>query len=572
MKRNLFVIVSMMLFVLNAGAAHAAARLALVIGNSAYQNVAELKNPKNDAAAMTKKLTSLGFDVVQGTDLDLNEMRSTVRNFIKKLSGAEMALFFYAGHGLQVNGKNYMAPIDANLSTYDDLEFEAVPIDLVLSAMERNTKTNMVFLDACRNNPLAVNLARSMGTRSAAVGRGLASIGSGVGTLVSFSTQPGNVALDGTGFNSPYTTALLKHLGTPGEDIAASMKGVRRDVLKATGGKQVPWEHSSLTGDVILKVAPATSSKIVSVPAANGSVFQSEAASDKATELVFWSSVKDSTDPQAFEIYLRRYPTGVFADLASVKLRGARQGKNPDTAPKISDSSSEVAYWKSIESGGSAVYFESYIARYPNGLFIDIAKLKLAAMATKLVQEPKVEVEKPTEVALLTPSDEETARGVIEEEPATDVRLDRDGTRQVQKELNRLGCKLGSVDGFWGKRSRRALNEYKKRSKVKLASLEPTSGLLTILENTKVRVCPAAQNARSLNRKATARTVRVQRQQPRRVVREERRFEEDPRFRRESRFDREPEPRFGREPEPRRSRVCLSCIGAVIGGFVLGKH
>ncbi|MBL4727720.1 MAG: caspase family protein [Rhizobiaceae bacterium] len=558
----------MILFVLNTGAAHAAARLALVIGNSAYQNVAVLKNPKNDAAAMTKKLTSLGFDVVQGTDLDLNEMRRTVRDFIRKLSGAEMALFFYAGHGLQVNGKNYMAPIDATLNTYGDLEFEAVPIDLVLSAMERNTKTNMVFLDACRNNPLAVNLARSMGTRSAAVGRGLASIGSGVGTLVSFSTQPGNVALDGDGVNSPYTTALVAHLGTPGEDIAVSMKGVRRDVLSATGGKQVPWEHSSLTGDVILKAAPAIASKVVSVPANNASAIQSGAGSDKATELVFWGSVKDSTDPKAFEIYLRRYPTGVFSDLASVKLSAARRVQSGEARPRVSDSSTEIAYWKSIESGGSAVFFESYIARYPNGLFVDIANLKLAALNAKIAPDIKPDTGKTSKLASLSPKDGETPRSAIVEVPVINVKLDREGTRKVQKELNRLGCSLGSADGLWGKRSRRALTEYSKRSKAELASLEPTDGLLTILEKTKVRICPVAQRARSINKNASrtrsssantrSRSQRTVRQQPRDVVREERRFEDN------SRFD--------REPEPRRRGVCLSCIGAVIGGIIAGKH
>lgn len=246
----------------------AAKRVALVVGNSAYEHVAELANPANDAADMSAKLRSLGFTVIEGRDLGLTDLRGKVREFVSALTDAEMGLFYYAGHGLQVSGENYIAPVDARLETFDDLDFEALPIGMVLSAMERKTKTNLVFLDACRNNPLARNLARSMGTRSAEVGRGLARISSGVGTLISFSTQPGNVALDGTGRNSPFTSALVKHIGTPGEDIARSLRKVRNDVLNATGGKQVPWENSSLTGDVILNasLSPATTVQIQPQP------------------------------------------------------------------------------------------------------------------------------------------------------------------------------------------------------------------------------------------------------------------------------------------------------------------
>ncbi len=239
-------------FAAGAATAQSAKRVALVIGNSAYANVLQLANPRNDAADMAAKLQSLGFEVTSGTDLDLAAMRATVRDFIKNLDGTHLALMFYAGHGLQVNGVNYMVPIDAKLATQDDLEFEAMPMDIVLSAMERNAEVNLVFLDACRDNPLARNLARSMGTRSAAVGVGLARMGSGVGSLIAFSTQPGNVALDGQGRNSPFTAALLQHLGAPGEDITRELIRVRRDVIAATQGKQVPWDNSSLTGEVVL--------------------------------------------------------------------------------------------------------------------------------------------------------------------------------------------------------------------------------------------------------------------------------------------------------------------------------
>jgi uncharacterized caspase-like protein len=246
--------------------AHAERRVALVIGNSAYAHVPQLANPKNDAADMAKKLQELGFEVVVGEDLDLSSMRKTAREFTRKIEGADMALFFYGGHGLQVNGSNYMAPVDAQLMSYNDLDYEAFPMDMILTAMERNTKVNLVFLDACRDNPLAENLARSMGTRSGAVGRGLAKLGSGVGSLIAFATQPGNVALDGDGRNSPFTTALLKHLGTPGQSVTEDLVLVRREVLDATEGKQVPWDNSSLTGPVILKEKPKEEPKVEPAP------------------------------------------------------------------------------------------------------------------------------------------------------------------------------------------------------------------------------------------------------------------------------------------------------------------
>jgi len=501
MIRKLVFVTSLVLFALSVGSAHSATRLALVIGNAAYTNVPELTNPKNDAEAMSDKLASLGFEVIKGIDLDLIGMRKTVRNFVNKLDGAEIALFFYAGHGLQVNGQNYMAPVDATLSHYNDLEFETVPINLVLSAMERSSKTNLVFLDACRNNPLAVNLARSLGTRSASVGRGLASIGSGVGTLVSFSTEPGNVALDGSGKNSPYTEALVKYLGTPGEDIATTMKSVRRQVLKSTDGKQVPWEHSSLTGEVILRTEPTAGIMSKEETGANVAAGSTNRV-DRETEFIFWNSVKDSNQPAAFEAYLRRYPNGVFADLASINLSLAKQRLVNGRQAIVTDNSTEIAYWKSIESGGGAVFFKSYLARYPDGLFVEIANLKLAAIDEDFKQKPNralaIDGNGSTKVAVLTPPTAPVSPTAINEP------LDRAGTRQVQIELNRLGCSAGAPDGLWGKGSRRALTNYRKHSGANLSSLEPTSELLERLQNTTAAICPVVvQNKRATKKRTT---------------------------------------------------------------------
>ena len=225
-----------------------AKRVALVIGNSAYEHASRLDNPKNDANALAAVLERLDFEVVKGIDLKQLEFEKTVRKFARTVRGADVALLFYAGHGLQVNGRNYLAPVDAKLSDEADLDFETLPLRTILKQMEREAKTNLVFLDACRDNPLARNLARSMGTRSAGVGRGLARVDSGVGTLIAFATEPGNVALDGEGNNSPFTSALLKHIETPGVDVDIMLRRVRKEVLDRTAGRQVPWSNSSLTG------------------------------------------------------------------------------------------------------------------------------------------------------------------------------------------------------------------------------------------------------------------------------------------------------------------------------------
>jgi uncharacterized caspase-like protein len=228
-------------------------RVALVIGNSAYRYASVLGNPKNDAADMAAAAERLGFKVVKGIDLDKDGMDRTIRQFAESLRGASIGMFFYAGHGLQVGGRNYLVPVDAELKSAEALDFEMVGLDVVQRIMEAATETNILFVDACRDNPLARNLARAMGTRSAAIGRGLTVQEAGAGTLISFSTQPGNVALDGTGTrNSPYAAALVKHIATRGKDLPAVLVQVRRDVMATTGKRQIPWEHSALTAEVML--------------------------------------------------------------------------------------------------------------------------------------------------------------------------------------------------------------------------------------------------------------------------------------------------------------------------------
>lgn len=247
-------------------------RFALVVGNSAYQHTAALPNPINDARDVAAALKAAGFGVTEALDADKAKLDAALRTFTEKLSGADVALFFYAGHGLQLGLQNYLVPIDAKLERERDLEFEAMKLDFVLRQMEidREGKTSIVILDACRDNPLARNLARSMGTRSTAVGRGLAAAPTGLGTFIAFSTQPGNVALDGTGRNSPFTAALVKQIGLKGRNLPATMIEVRNEVVATTDGQQVPWDHSAMTRDFYFlpaDAAPGTGS-IAAAPAA----------------------------------------------------------------------------------------------------------------------------------------------------------------------------------------------------------------------------------------------------------------------------------------------------------------
>ena len=230
-----------------AATAEAQKRVALVIGNSAYQATPALTNPKNDAADFAALLKAERFEVIEGVDLTKAMMDRKIAEFAGRLANTDVGVFFYAGHGLQVGGQNYLVPIDAQLTTAAAIDFEMVQLDLVQRTMERETKTNILFLDACRDNPLARNLARAMGTRSVEIGRGLAARESGVGTLISYSTQPGNVALDGAGRNSPFAGALVKRIKAGAKrDLSAILIDVRNDVMHATRNKQVPWEHSAL--------------------------------------------------------------------------------------------------------------------------------------------------------------------------------------------------------------------------------------------------------------------------------------------------------------------------------------
>src|SRR5437868_788897 len=215
-------------------------RVALVIGNSAYQNVSRLGNPANDASAMTETLKGAGFDLVETRrDLKTSEMRRALRDFSDKTRDADVAVVYYAGHGIEVDGTNYLIPVDAVLERDTDAYDEAIALDRILQAIEPSKQLRLVILDACRDNPFVKSMKRTVASRS--LGRGLAGVEpSQPNTLIAFAAKGGSTADDGATDHSPFTTALLKHLATPGLELGKAFRLVRDDVLKATGNRQVP--------------------------------------------------------------------------------------------------------------------------------------------------------------------------------------------------------------------------------------------------------------------------------------------------------------------------------------------
>lgn len=229
-------------------------KVALVIGNNAYQHSSPLRNAVNDANAISEKLKAIGFDVTLGLDLTRGSFDQVLRQFASKLDQSDIALIFYSGHGLQVDGVNYLVPVDAKAEDRLSLKFEMIDVRDLIEGMTDQSRINLIFLDSCRNNPLARSLASRLGTsRSASIGKGMAQVTiDGSGVLVAFATAPDNVAADGAGENSPFTEALLKHVDKPGVEINTMMTQVKADVVAATNGQQRPWHNSDLTELVYL--------------------------------------------------------------------------------------------------------------------------------------------------------------------------------------------------------------------------------------------------------------------------------------------------------------------------------
>ncbi len=282
-----------------------ARRVALVVANGTYAHAGTLKNPPNDARLVARSLEEAGFDQVNVlVNLGKTQMEVALREFSELADGADVALIYYAGHGMEVGGQNYLIPADARLARDRDLEVEGVRLDTAMLMVE-GARLKIVILDACRNNPFVASMAKTSATRS--VGRGLAAVEPEGETLVVYAAKAGATAADGSGVNSPFASALAKRITEPGLEISLLFRAVRDDVMKVTGRSQEPFTYGSLSSIAFYFVPPAQSLAIAPSPVT---------ISDAASEALFWQGTLNANSAAAYRDYLARYPAGTYATLA----------------------------------------------------------------------------------------------------------------------------------------------------------------------------------------------------------------------------------------------------------------
>nr|WP_306431195.1 caspase family protein [Rhizobium sp. L1K21] len=337
-------------------------RVALVIGNGTYAFANHLPNPPRDADLFANTIRAAGFEVIEGLDVNKNDMQSLIDRFTEAAYDADVALVYYAGHGMQVEGKNYLIPVDAQLMSPAHLQTRTIQMDDIVSALPNDPAIGVILIDACRDNPLARTFAASLpATRSVAVNSGLAPIqtttnGDGTGgLLIGYATDPGAVALDGDGENSPYTQALVRHLAEPGVNIQSALTRVRGDVVKATGGRQRPWYNASLGREVFLgeevevaSLAPESTSTaqqtyqemVPSAPAVAG------VDKDWEIESSSWDQVVKANTEEHYEFFIKSFPNSRFRPLAELNLKQLQERKNTQVASlssSVGDAGAQIA-------------------------------------------------------------------------------------------------------------------------------------------------------------------------------------------------------------------------------------
>ncbi|WP_270732651.1 caspase family protein [Shimia sp. Alg240-R146] len=402
-------------------------RLALVVGNGAYQHASPLANPVNDAQAIAQKLSDLGFETYVGYDLDKMGMEGLLRKFARASRESDVNLFFYAGHGMSVDGVNYLVPIDAAFEDDTALDFEAVPVDFVTRQMSVSDAVNLVFLDACRDNPLSKTLSRSMGaTRSASVSNGLSEMkihNPGKGMAIAFATSPGDVALDGDGHNSPFTSALLNHLDAENTDIAEVFTRVTGDVYRSTNQAQRPWLNVSLTGPVMLN--PVTEPE----PAQPLSVATDSTSTTPATtstamleeQKMLFDLARETGDVEDFKAYLETFPNGLYANNARRTIRKLESEQGAGVV-----ASARATSGGSIQVMGNGLSSSKADAIDENGPLILPVSATLRAKPSSEYSESLMDLDR-------------TTRG------------------NIQARLNAAGQNVGGVDGQWGGKTRRGI-------------------------------------------------------------------------------------------------------------------
>jgi caspase domain-containing protein/Sel1 repeat-containing protein len=346
--------------------AHAQKRVALVIGNAAYAKVGALPNPGRDAGAIESLFRAAGFDVVEAKrDLGVAQMRRTLSNFSDQARDADIAVVFYAGHGIEVNGANYLIPVDAALDRDIDVEDETVALERVTQVIEQAKRLKLVILDACRDNPFVRSMRRTLAGRS--IGRGLAKVDILTSdTLIAFAAKAGSTASDGQGLNSPYTTALINHLTTPGVDLRLTLGRVRDEVLKATANRQEPFVYGSLGGAEIALVSGGDKPPQGGVPQQRAPDTASEAAQA-------WDRTKETTNVGILETFISRYKNTFYADLARARLEELKQRQSsaatpPSVQPPIAESA-EKAAWDRAHDSKNPELLRRFIAQFPSSRY-----------------------------------------------------------------------------------------------------------------------------------------------------------------------------------------------------------
>ena len=476
-------------------------RVALVIGNSAYQNVAPLANPANDGAKIAATLQNAGFEVVDSRhDLTAVETRRALRDFADRARDADIALVYYAGHGIEVDGSNYLIPVDAKLERDTDIYDEAFSLDRILIAVEPAKKLRLVILDACRDNPFSKKMKRTIATR--AVGLGLAKIEpTSPNVLIAYSAKAGSTAADGEGNNSPFTIALSHHLTKPGLDVRRAFGFVRDEVLKTTNNRQEPFVYGSLGGeDVPLVPAPAAPAAAAAVaPATSALSAQAEARRDYELALQVGNK-------SAMNAFLAQYPDGFYASLAKLQLekiaaeetRVAATEKAKATEQERSRLVAEGAQ-KAQQAKADADAKAAEQARIAAEKAKQVAQDQAAAAEQKRAAAEKASADKVAAdkaAADKAATDKATAASA----PATDKAVNvaaldtgspqADVTKSVQTELRRVGCLTGSADGEWNSGAQRSLTLFNRYAGTKLDTKLASAGTLEAIKQKTSRVCP----------------------------------------------------------------------------------
>lgn len=469
--------------------AHAGERVALVLGNSAYRNAPPLPNPVNDGAMIAATLKNAGFDVVDSrSDLPALEMRRALRDFSDRARDADIAVIYYAGHGMEVDGTNYLIPVDAKLERDTDVYDEALSLDRILVAVEPAKQLRLVILDACRDNPFAKNMKKTVALRS--IGRGLAKIEpTSPNTLIAYSAKAGSTALDGDAKNSPFTIALARHLTKPGLDVRRAFGFVRDDVLKETGNRQEPFVYGSLGGDD-LPLVPARAVPAPSASAPPAAVPNPEAEARRDYELALQVGNK-----AAMNVFLAQHPDGFYASLAKLQLeKFAAEEAHSAATEKARLAEQERARLASEGAQKAQQAKADADAKAAEQARIAAEQAKQMAQQQAAEAERKRTDKAPDNAAVAAaaapaadklPGNKAANLAALTAGPAQP-----DIAKSVQTELRRVGCLTGAADGDWNTASQRSLAQFNRYAGMKLDVKVASTDALDAIKLKPSRVCP----------------------------------------------------------------------------------